>query len=78
MDTVRRRHGGVAPVVVVVDPNGTAVSNTLCMDSLIARADTFLAEDVPAWINGTLDVDPATRNGRPADSPSERPAPCRW
>lgn len=58
MDQYAAAHRGVAPVVVVVDPNGSASGNTLCMDSMIARADTFLAEDVPAWINRTLDVDP--------------------
>jgi enterochelin esterase-like enzyme len=58
MDRYAAEHQGVAPVVVVVDPNGTASGNTLCMDSRIARADTFLATDVPAWINRTLDVDP--------------------
>ncbi|MCB5294035.1 alpha/beta hydrolase [Arthrobacter sp. SO3] len=58
MDQYAAAHHGVAPVVVVVDPNGSAAGNTLCMDSRIARADTFLAVDVPAWINGTLDVDP--------------------
>ncbi|MET1066339.1 MAG: alpha/beta hydrolase-fold protein [Arthrobacter sp.] len=58
MDRYAAAHHGVAPVVVVVDPNGSASGNTLCMDSRIARADTFLAADVPAWINRTLDVDP--------------------
>ncbi|MDR7082964.1 enterochelin esterase-like enzyme [Arthrobacter ginsengisoli] len=58
MDRYAAAHHGVAPVVVVVDPNGSATGNTLCMDSMIARADTFLAADVPAWIKQTLDVDP--------------------
>ncbi|HET6242003.1 MAG TPA: alpha/beta hydrolase-fold protein [Arthrobacter sp.] len=58
LDRFAAEHGGVAPVVVVVDPNGTPSGNTLCMDSRIARADTFLARDVPAWIKQTLDVDP--------------------
>ena len=31
------------------------------MDSRIAQADTFLARDVPDWINRTLDVDPDPR-----------------
>ncbi|MCA4132170.1 alpha/beta hydrolase family protein [Arthrobacter sp. M4] len=57
MDRFAARHGGVAPVVVVVDPNGTPNGNTLCMDSKIARADTYLSRDVPSWIRGTLDVD---------------------
>jgi enterochelin esterase-like enzyme len=58
MDTFAAGHGGIAPVVVVADPNGSQSANTLCLDSRIARADTFLAVDVPAWINATLDVDP--------------------
>ncbi|MDQ0755861.1 alpha/beta hydrolase family protein [Arthrobacter sp. B3I4] len=58
MDRFAAGHGGVAPVVVVVDPNGTPSGNTLCMDSRIAQADTFLAQDVPAWIRNTFDVDP--------------------
>lgn len=61
MDRFAAAHRGVAPVVVVVDPNGSPNGNTLCMDSAIARADTFLARDVPAWIRGTLDVDPDPR-----------------
>ena len=62
MDTFAQAHGGVAPVVVVADPNGSQSANTLCLDSQIARADTFLAVDLPAWINTTLDVD--TRHSR--------------
>jgi S-formylglutathione hydrolase FrmB len=45
----------------VVDPNGSASGNTMCMDSRIARADTYLSRDVPAWISATLDVDPDHR-----------------
>lgn len=57
MDRFAAEHDGVAPVVVVVDPNGTASANTLCMDSRIARADTFLSQDVPQWIEQNLDID---------------------
>lgn len=61
MDRFATDHHGVAPVVVVVDPNGTAAANTLCMDSRIAKADTFLSHDVPQWIEQNLDVDPDHR-----------------
>jgi S-formylglutathione hydrolase FrmB len=61
LDRFAAAHAGVAPVTVVVDPNGSAAGNTLCMDSRIAPADTFLARDVPEWINKTLDVDPDPR-----------------
>ena len=57
MDSFAAQHGGVAPVVVVVDPNGNQSANNLCMDSAIAKADTYLSVDVPAWISATLDVD---------------------
>lgn len=57
MESFADRHGGVAPVVVVVDPNGSQSANTLCMDSDLAKADTYLSQDVPAWIMNTLDVD---------------------
>ncbi|MFS0718937.1 alpha/beta hydrolase-fold protein [Arthrobacter sp. 1P04PC] len=57
MDRFAAGRNGLAPVVVVVDPNGSASGNTLCMDSGIAQADTFLSEDVPGWISQTLDVD---------------------
>ena len=61
LDRFAAEHAGVAPVTVVVDPNGSASGNTLCMDSRIAQADTFLARDVPDWIKRTLDVDPDPR-----------------
>ncbi|MGZ4662831.1 MAG: alpha/beta hydrolase-fold protein [Arthrobacter sp.] len=57
LDRFAAAHHGVAPVVVVVDPNGSATANTLCMDSRIAKSDTFLSQDVPRWISQTLDVD---------------------
>ncbi|CAI3800729.1 alpha/beta hydrolase [Pseudarthrobacter sp. MM222] len=61
MDRFAAAHHGVAPVVVVVDPNGSASGNTMCLDSRIAQADTFLSQDVPAWIDRTLAVDPDRR-----------------
>ncbi|MGA8787840.1 MAG: alpha/beta hydrolase-fold protein [Paenarthrobacter sp.] len=56
LDRFAEAHHGVAPVTVVVDPNGSSGANTMCMDSLIAPADTYLSKDVPAWITSTLDV----------------------
>ncbi|NQD90898.1 esterase, partial [Paenarthrobacter sp. CM16] len=56
LDRFAEAHHGVAPVTVVVDPNGSSSANTMCMDSSIAPADTYLSQDVPAWIASTLDV----------------------
>jgi len=57
MDSFAAAHGGVAPVVVIPDPNGSQSANTMCMDSRIANADTYLSQDVPRWISSTLAVD---------------------
>lgn len=57
MDSFAAAHGGLAPVVVIPDPNGSQSANTMCMDSRIAQADTFLSRDVPDWISSTLAVD---------------------
>lgn len=57
MDAYAGLHRGVAPVVVVPDPNGAQSANTMCMDSRIAQADTYLSQDVPQWIKSRLAVD---------------------
>lgn len=56
LDQFAETHQGIAPVTVVVDPNGSANANTMCMDSNIASVDTYLSKDVPAWITETLNV----------------------
>lgn len=54
-------HAGLAPVIVVVDPIGSSMNNTLCVDSPEGNVHTYLATDVPEWIRSTLQVD--TRPG---------------
>ncbi|GAC1489594.1 MAG: hypothetical protein NVS2B15_07440 [Pseudarthrobacter sp.] len=58
MDAFAAAHDGLAPVVVIADLNGSDSGNTMCMDAMTARADTYLSVDVPAWIRATLHVDP--------------------
>jgi S-formylglutathione hydrolase FrmB len=57
LDQFAAANGGLAPVTVVVDPNGPKDTITMCMDSDIARADTYLSQDVPSWITSELGVD---------------------
>jgi S-formylglutathione hydrolase FrmB len=57
LDSFANANGGLAPVTVVVDPNGPQDTITMCMDSDIARADTYLSQDVPNWIKSELGVD---------------------
>jgi S-formylglutathione hydrolase FrmB len=51
------QHHGLAPVVVIPDPNGTEDGNTMCMDTTFAKTDTYMSVDVPEWIRHNLDVD---------------------
>lgn len=57
LDSYAAAHGGVAPLVVMPDPNGGENVNTMCMDSDLARAGTYMSQDVPAWIKANLDAD---------------------
>ena len=57
LDQFAAANGGLAPVAVVVDPNGPNDTITMCMDSNIAKADTYLSQDVPNWITAELGVD---------------------
>ncbi|WP_035795368.1 alpha/beta hydrolase [Kitasatospora mediocidica] len=54
MDAFAAAHHGLAPIVVVADPIGSDFNNTLCMNSKIAQAQTYLAEDVPNWVHAHL------------------------
>lgn len=57
MDDFAAAHDGLAPIVVIPDVNGSDTANTMCMDSRIAKAGTYLSTDVPAWIKATLKAD---------------------
>lgn len=49
-DRVAAAHGGEAPLLVMVDPNGTPFGDTECVDSRRGRSETYLTEDVPAFV----------------------------
>ncbi len=55
-------HGGVAPVLVMPDVNGSFTGDTECVDSPLGRVETYLTVDVPAAVRaelGTLPPGPA-------------------
>ncbi|MFZ2174159.1 MAG: alpha/beta hydrolase-fold protein [Rhodococcus sp. (in: high G+C Gram-positive bacteria)] len=58
MDNFARRHDGLGPIVVVADSTGSTWGNPLCVDSRLGHAATYLAEDVPAWIESHLQANP--------------------
>ena len=47
-------HGGVAPIIVMPDPNGAFTRDTECVDGRHGRAETYLTSDVPAWVIANL------------------------
>lgn len=58
MDAYAAAHHGLAPIVLSVDANGGgALTNRLCWDGPDARVETYLTQDVPAWIGRELQTD---------------------
>lgn len=47
-----------APFVLVVDQLGAVDKNPPCADTSAGRLDTYLSQDVPAWIDANLPVSP--------------------
>jgi S-formylglutathione hydrolase FrmB len=62
MDAWAGAHGGLAPVVVMPDALGAPVANPMCLNSALGQADTYLSQDVPAWVQAALQVDPDHRH----------------
>lgn len=58
MNAYAAAHHGLAPVVVEADPLGSTFANTLCVNSSLGNAFTYLSVDVPRWIRAHLQVDP--------------------
>jgi S-formylglutathione hydrolase FrmB len=53
-DAWAKAHGGVAPVLVMPDSNGTFTGDTECVDSPLGHVETYLTVDVPAAVQATL------------------------
>ncbi len=48
-DAYAQSHAGVAPIIVMPDPNGLATDDTECVNSQFGNAETYLVQDVPAF-----------------------------
>jgi S-formylglutathione hydrolase FrmB len=53
-DAWAKEHGGVAPVLVMPDINGTETGDTECVDSPLGRVETYLTIDVPTAVRADL------------------------
>lgn len=60
-DDFARSHHGVAPIIVMPDPNGFATVDSECVDSRFGNAETYLVQDVPAYARTALHA--STRPG---------------
>ncbi|HWM03155.1 MAG TPA: alpha/beta hydrolase-fold protein [Actinophytocola sp.] len=53
-DAWASQHGGVAPVLVMPDINGSMTGDTECVDSPLGRVETYLTVDLPAAVRTDL------------------------
>jgi enterochelin esterase-like enzyme len=56
LDAYAARHGGRAPIVVSVDQLSAPGLNTMCVDSRLGNAATYVTRDVPDWLRAHLPV----------------------
>ena len=56
LDAYAAAHHGRAPIVVSVDQLSAPGLNTMCVDSRLGKAATYLTEDVPRWLTTHLPV----------------------
>lgn len=52
-------HGGVAPIIVMPDVNGSFWADTECVNGTAGNAETYLTQDVPTWAIAHLSAAPA-------------------
>jgi S-formylglutathione hydrolase FrmB len=57
-DAYAKAHGGRAPILVMPDVNGTVDADTECVDSPAGKAETYLTEDVPRFVQKTFRTQP--------------------
>ncbi len=53
-DAYAAAHHGMAPIIVMPDPNGFATADTECVNSKFGNAETYLTVDVPAFARSTF------------------------
>lgn len=56
MDAFAKQHHGITPVVVVVDDTGAQLNDTECVNSPRGNVETYLTQDVPAYIQDHFPV----------------------
>ena len=57
-DAFAAEHDGMAPIIVMPDPNGFLTEDTECVNSKFGNAETYLTVDVPAFARSDLRAPP--------------------
>ena len=58
-DAFAAAHHGLAPIIVMPDPNGVKTVDSECVNSGFGHAETYLVTDVPAFARSELDASTA-------------------
>ncbi|WP_394553937.1 alpha/beta hydrolase-fold protein [Agromyces sp. MMS24-JH15] len=61
LDRFAADHGGLAPIVLVVDQLGDPSVDPLCLDTSMGKVETYVMQDVVPWATANLHVDPPGR-----------------
>ena len=59
-DAFAEAHHGVAPIIVMPDPDGYKTTDSECVNSRFGNAETYLVQDVPAFARRQLHASSAT------------------
>ncbi len=55
-DAYAESHHGLAPIIVMPDPNGTETVDSECVNSKFGNAETYLVQDVPAFVRSRFNA----------------------
>ncbi len=58
-DAFAGAHHGVAPIIVMPDPNGVKTIDSECVNSQFGNAETYLVKDVPAFVRNHFNASKA-------------------
>lgn len=61
-DDYQGRHNGISPIVVSADATGSFSANPICVDSPVAKVQTYISEDVPTQLKKKFRVDTLQKN----------------
>jgi S-formylglutathione hydrolase FrmB len=61
-DAFAQTHHGLAPIIVMPDPNGYETVDTECVNSTFGNAETYLVDDVPAFARRQFGASSAPRS----------------